>query len=189
MASSKAGYERNRTRRLQYQNNYNKVKRLGRRKISKAERTSRELWRKAELDGRKSKYTNTIACRSNTVDDRRTLSMAGQEETEWDEWSTLRADLIAKYADQYFVHYVPAVQEAINKYVCTAKEVLESQERPHAGDDSAVHSLRRIVAGLHQELEIHKQGHNAFISALQDRALIFQGRRVHRRVFKKIYGF
>ncbi|KAI0055675.1 hypothetical protein BV25DRAFT_1842821 [Artomyces pyxidatus] len=195
MTGSKTQYQRHRLSRLDYQAKYNKVKRVGRRKVSKAQRTRDEQLRKLEVKGLKMPYFTSISWRTNVQDHERTLAMAAGEEEQYETWEERRFEFIERYPDAWLPHFIAALRERIEELLRTATAILTEPDpgrSPYPLDSdarTAVHTYRRLIAALHQEIELVPQGNDAYLSAMQDRALIHQGRGVHRPAFKQIYGF
>ncbi|THH21170.1 hypothetical protein EW146_g354 [Bondarzewia mesenterica] len=185
-------YERHRKERLDYQHRYNAVKRqIGRRKISKqARETAEKSIRQKQKENRLS-YTNSIVCRStgSEQDSERTPVMAAQEESLMSRCLTLQDEVKKSNPSDWSAQYIHNLQYLLNKHLSLAR--IDIQHPTMNGDDFRVqlHGHRRLIAGLHQQLEFMSQGTHVYGLAAEDDALVFAGRRVNKVVFRKLFGF
>ncbi|KAI0040686.1 hypothetical protein FA95DRAFT_1576813 [Auriscalpium vulgare] len=178
MVGTTTDYLRHRDNRLRYQKTYNSVKRVGRRKVGKSEREREEDKRRAIISGLQRPYTNDIACKSAGVDSKRTPFMHAREHEVFEHWSLLRHSLMEQHPGDWASRYVFRVRAAINRILGTVDNVLATLESsPPANIASRIHRYRRLVAGLHQEVEFALQGKEVRDWALADHAHIFTGRR------------
>ncbi|KAI0054693.1 hypothetical protein BV25DRAFT_1922459 [Artomyces pyxidatus] len=181
--------ETKQSRRKSYQDNYNKTKRIaGRRKVSKWDRYCQEAAERAVSAGRKRAYTNSIAHKHQNSDPERTLYIHGEEEEAWNACIQLRQKLIAEFPEDWVQKYVTLMRAEIDRLREEA-EAFKDADEIHDFRGSSLHKFRRLIACHHQEIEFSLQGLYAYERAEEDNAFIFGGRRVHKPLFRKLYGF
>jgi len=114
-----------------------------------------------------------------------------------------RVTLAQKYGEpEYIPHYIAATRQHLHDSLVTAWSLVSDN-----ADSAVIHFHRRLVAFYHQELELWGQGADVWLSAMEDHAHVLFGRghvlyvslglhshllssyRVHKRRFKKLYGF
>ncbi|TFY75473.1 hypothetical protein EWM64_g8538, partial [Hericium alpestre] len=178
-ASSYYSREQARLRERQKQINY--IKRVGRRKMSKARRAALEELRRQEVMGLRCPYRTNItqaswkgpdpsvpkrmrdveSSRRTALRARRTLLLSQKPCEEAD--AAYKLELDRQIADA-MKHTNEHLEDAItNPFV--------------RRDDRFLHRQRRLVAGYHQELEFLQQKDKAYVAALEDRMLILEGHR------------
>ncbi|KAI0042911.1 hypothetical protein FA95DRAFT_1609799 [Auriscalpium vulgare] len=183
---------------------------LGRRKVSKAQMRDRKRSNRAESNGEgvpvsslQSTYVDTLAYRSHERDPERTAIMMLEEEDVVAECERLKNTWRTRYEDNWSdeagwsdvdeddwrAKYVEDVNLLLNKQLARATDSLTHPCDVPLAQYRAMHTHRRIIAGLHQESELHSQGRDAVIAAGRARAFILSGCRIKKRAFYKIYGF
>ncbi|KAI0038141.1 hypothetical protein FA95DRAFT_1613601 [Auriscalpium vulgare] len=173
--------------RLQYQHQYNYVKRLGRRKVGKVARRVEECARRAIISGTRKAYTNTLGVKDlHARDALRTPSMAYEEREAQRECLQLRNKLVVVDYDNSDTLYLEAIRKCLDEALDDARQYLDTHE---AIDPVEVHRYHRRIAGYAQDVELVEQGSDAEHSAVLDNAYIFSGRRVNWRAFKQVFGF
>ncbi|TFY66437.1 hypothetical protein EVG20_g4645 [Dentipellis fragilis] len=166
----KAYYERACESRREYQRTYIKIKRIGRRKVSKAEREMEESIRKAHATGKRVTILNSIMHSHRRPDPLRTPEMASHEKCVWEDVSQMHREYVALNADTE--RYRQGLNEMIEHYIARAREAITDGSVPQGvPPPQHLHGLRRLVAGLHQELDLLSYGPDARLQAIGDHAL------------------
>ncbi|KAI0054485.1 hypothetical protein BV25DRAFT_1789803, partial [Artomyces pyxidatus] len=156
-----------------YQKAYYKIKKTGRRKVSKYARSAAEDKRRRELAGLRTFF---LLHSSSTPDPSRTEDMVTAEHEVWDRCFDLTATLKSTQGDGWRSQYSATIQEWIDDHLSQAEEARQTTSLPSL--DAELHKYRRIVAGLVQELEFVEQGDSAIAAAAEDWGLIWYGRRL-----------
>ncbi|KAI0037456.1 hypothetical protein FA95DRAFT_1614194 [Auriscalpium vulgare] len=193
--SSKPSYYQRHLSRLQaYQRAYAAGKR-GRRKVSKKLCKSNKgcEGRDAEDSGGGveglASYTDTLAYRNGERDPERTYFMA-VDEVELAARCTRLRDEYWLDEDDWRSKYIDDLQKLLDEHLERARERQSSPYDQPLAQYRALHSLRRLIAGLHQNIEIFAQGADEnVLRTAQTRSLILDGCRLKKTVFKKLYGF
>ncbi|KAI0061775.1 hypothetical protein BV25DRAFT_1916451 [Artomyces pyxidatus] len=180
-------YTRHRETRCEYQKAYYKVKKIGRRKVSKQAREVAEDKRRRELLGLRAPYSFSLLHSSSTPDPSRTEDMRTAEHDVWDRCFDLMETLKKTEGDDWRARYAETVQEWLDEHLSKAEEVRRTTALTSV--DVELHTYRRIIAGLVQELEFIEQGDEVVTSAAEDWGLIWYGRRVNRSTFRQRFGW
>ncbi|KAI0055065.1 hypothetical protein BV25DRAFT_1922119 [Artomyces pyxidatus] len=186
-------YHRNRITRLEYQQHYISVKRRsGRRKLSQRARAMKEKEVERELLGISSKYTDTLAYRSHERDPARTTAMAVDEEMLLSRCTDIESDIRDSFPDQWIPQYVQKLQIILAERLGEG-EACRSRGETNDGHDGQshehLHAHRRLVAGVHQEIELIQQGVEVRAMAAANHALILSGCRLNKTAFRRLYDF
>ncbi|KAI0055074.1 hypothetical protein BV25DRAFT_1922108 [Artomyces pyxidatus] len=178
-----------RTARCEYQKEYYTLKKSGRRKVSKQARADAEEKRALEQSGLRFRYSFDLVHSSSTPDPSRTEEMREEEHRTWDRCYDLAAHLKHAHGEDWPSPYIAELQDWIDELLSKALDIkrTSSQSAVHVHDELHLH--RRVIAGLAQEQQLAELHPEATVSAAEDWALIWYGRRVNRTAFRKRYGW
>ncbi|KAI0059391.1 hypothetical protein BV25DRAFT_1918619 [Artomyces pyxidatus] len=190
-------YKRHREARRTYQSLYSTVKRqAGRRKISKRARGIKESDIRNELTGRSRSYIDSLSYRSREREPGRTDAMAVKEGQLFARCSDAESEVRDTNPDLWIPSYIERLQTILAEQLSEAHSFVAGKSDHgdnRGGNDSEclqrVHAHRRLVAGVHQEIEIIGQGVEARSLAVMDRAFVLQGCRLNKIAFRSLYGF
>lgn len=73
--------------------------------------------------------------------------------------------------------FAEELQVELVRRVALARSFLRHADPEDPGYWKQRHAHRRIVAGYHQAVDLMKQGHFAFMAAIADQCVIFEGHR------------
>ncbi|THG96959.1 hypothetical protein EW026_g4957 [Hermanssonia centrifuga] len=181
-------YARHRSARLSYQNRYNSIKRTcGRRKIGKRDREIMEDRRQAELNGDIPEVINHIARKSSAMDPERTAQMAEDERFLNSECMELKRCISQNTDCDQLATWTRKIEASIEYY--RSQAIAYIQTSSGAPKMQTIHAYRRKIAVLHEFLDLHRQGHDAFVLASAWGKTVYSGRSVKKTVFKRLYGF
>ncbi|THG94302.1 hypothetical protein EW026_g7144 [Hermanssonia centrifuga] len=187
-SASETPYTRHRAARLLYQNRYNNIKRTcGKRKMSKHDRETLEERREAELKGIIPEVINPIVRKSSAVDPERTSQMAGDEDFINGECMDLKLFLLHNPDNDNMATFTQKIEGYIESYHSWAIAYLQTSSG--SPNTETIHAYRRKIAVLHEFLDLHRQGHDAFALASAWGKTVYSGRSVKKTVFKTLYGF
>ncbi|KAI0044428.1 hypothetical protein FA95DRAFT_1608535 [Auriscalpium vulgare] len=186
-------YERNKVNRQDYQRKYAAAQRsIGRRKISRIDLEQKRMELREEwmcLPG----YSNVLPYVNGMKDPERTLIMAMDEHEVLQQCKTLQraAREFGESASdpRWRLKYADDVRVLLNERLAQAKANLASPIDVPLAQHRRMHTHRRIIAGLHQQIELFSQGLEAVDRASIETGLILNGIRVRKRAFKQLYGF
>ncbi len=184
---------RHRSARLSYQNRYNSIKRTcGRRKIGKRDREIMEDRRQAELNGDIpcvplptkltcsqifccSEVINHIARKSSAMDPERTAQMAEDERFLNSECMELKRCISQNTDCDQLATWTRKIEASIEYY--RSQAIAYIQTSSGAPKMQTIHAYRRKIAVLHEFLDLHRQGHDAFVLASAWGKTVYSGRR------------
>ncbi|KAI0038389.1 hypothetical protein FA95DRAFT_1612324 [Auriscalpium vulgare] len=186
-------YERNKVQRRDYQRRYAADRHsMGRRKMSKK---NIELKRRKLREERTcpSVYTNVLPYSNRVYDPERTTLMAMDEAEVQQSCKELRSAARdsgeCESAGEWWLKYAEDVRHLLDEHLVQARKDIASPKDVPLAQYRLLHTHRRIIAGLHQEIELYSQDLEAVHQARETTGFIFDGARVKKRVFRKIYGF
>ncbi|KAI0039997.1 hypothetical protein FA95DRAFT_1612140 [Auriscalpium vulgare] len=138
-------------------------------------------------------FTNILAYANGMRDPERTYLMHMDEQEVEDCLADLRAEARkcndSADAPDWRLQYADDVTVLLNKHLAEAKEHLASPIDVPLAQYRLMHTHRRIISGLHQEIELHRQGSNAIYWATVTTGRILDGTRVCKTAFLELYGF
>ncbi|KAK7689758.1 hypothetical protein QCA50_006397 [Cerrena zonata] len=185
--------------RREYQNRYNQLQRLTRRKLSKSDLQALRKRKSDELDGVIPAFENQICRRSAGLDPERTDNMEAAEGKLADELNSLKWG-IAEQQSQ--LRHIYAEDEWIETYIrelCIMRDIAVGGARTWIEVNcdlkgtrkwkEEVHRRRRTVAIYHQEIDLYRQGPEIPLLALRLNELISAGFCVNKTVFRRLYRF
>ncbi|KAI0037761.1 hypothetical protein FA95DRAFT_1613905 [Auriscalpium vulgare] len=173
---------------LDYQRSYATAKRaIGRRKVSK------EAFKRKQRDAaqRALPITDTLSWRNRERDPERTELMEREEANVARQCRALEiaaAQDDAPAADATAA-YIVGLTELLHEHLRSAKQTQETLHECPTVLNRAMHAHRRIIAGIHQEIELNRQGMRAVIRTGVENGFILEGCRVKKRPFHALYGF
>ncbi|KAI0054604.1 hypothetical protein BV25DRAFT_1843543 [Artomyces pyxidatus] len=135
-----------------------------------------------------------LSYRSREREPARTDDMVYEESRLSTRCSDVEGDIRDANPDDWIPTYVKRLQAILEERLSEANDFVGGGSEN--GDDiedserlRRMHAHRRLVAGVHQEIEIIKQGVEARSTATLDRAFILQGCRLNKTAFRRLYGF
>ncbi|KAI0039988.1 hypothetical protein FA95DRAFT_1612148 [Auriscalpium vulgare] len=172
-----------------WQRKYAAVKRVaGRRKMSK----KAGVQKKKVVEREQALPTGvfTLAYANSDPDPERTLFMRMDEYDVWEYCLRLQEEAQKNSEDDNWAPlYVEYVKAHLNHHLADARaRIAQPLDVPKA-QDIAIHTHRRIIAALHQEAELYSQGLEYVEEMGHKHQFIFNGCRVKKAEFRKIYGF
>ncbi|KAK7677664.1 hypothetical protein QCA50_019355 [Cerrena zonata] len=175
-------YARNITARRQYQVQYNRVQRVTRRKVGKAQLAALQEKKRQELNGVRSVFKNTLYRKDGALDPDRSTCMTYREGITVKYMQFRRTSLsdefsgqndpngwINEYMSELVQHNDIELRE-IRRYLKVTSDVKGSSDW-----NEMVHGARRLIAVCHQEKELIMQGIDIPLLAWQSNASIAQG--------------
>lgn len=106
--------------------------------------------------------------------------MAAAEDAEAQRWASLKQELQDLHEGQngWAEEYIDSLRDSIQDYlVAVARTDLQGEDTDRTANSDRVHAYRRLIAGLHQQIELHSQDLDDADIAAQSDTLIFSGRR------------
>ncbi|EIM85418.1 uncharacterized protein STEHIDRAFT_112003 [Stereum hirsutum FP-91666 SS1] len=161
------------------------VSALGRRKIGRAQRDAILARKQNEYDGISGTYNTPIALKVwDDGDPNRDADMALVEECAW-EIVGERLCVIFNISDPQDMEqarsaYIRELEDTLRWEVQQAEQDIKTVDKySRHFDDSKfqrmLHSHRRTIAAYHQTVDLLKQGKQAYMAAMKDSVLIFEG--------------
>ncbi|KAI0038708.1 hypothetical protein FA95DRAFT_1660089, partial [Auriscalpium vulgare] len=156
----------NKSRLKDYQNRYNNIKRVGRRKVSKVKRQDREkVLRDDDVVkfNEQYAYATHIVYKSCEKDPLLTPFMQEQERALWRRCQVIENDLRADGDDDcnWIPKYIQALESLKAEVLQHALSVVERGVENLETGSAAIHGQRCLVSAVHQEIELHRQGVHA----------------------------
>ncbi|KAI0045098.1 hypothetical protein FA95DRAFT_1607964 [Auriscalpium vulgare] len=84
--------------------------------------------------------------------------------------------------------YTKALQGLLQERLLDARRAQNTPSDVALAQYRAIHGHRRIIAGIHQEIELHSKGMEVVARATEDYDVILKGCRVRETAVRKIYG-
>ncbi|KAI0062048.1 hypothetical protein BV25DRAFT_1916343 [Artomyces pyxidatus] len=191
MPAMRTYYERNKDRLKLSQKNRNEVKRAaGRRKVSKHQRKNTENAARLAQEGSPRVYHTAIVYASRERDPERTPEMEEAEQELLDKLSDLEVAARQEGADSDWVGlYVEKLRPLLSDQLEIARAAMDEVCMDLARRGQFIHGHRRLVAIIHQDIELLGQGQDASRMASEDRATVMGGCRINKIVFRRLFGF
>ncbi|KAK7685837.1 hypothetical protein QCA50_011183 [Cerrena zonata] len=195
---SESYYAKNTEARRQYQNRYNKIRRLTRRKLSKHELEALRQRKADELDGVLPVFENRICRRGAGRDPECTDKMEAAERKLSEELTSLKFQLAEQYAripcftkENWVDAYVKELQVLRKGELSRAWRWMRFNDELKGTHEwkLEVHSRRRTVAIYHQEIHLYEQGAHIPLLASRFKELVSGGCCVNKTEFRRVYRF
>ncbi|KAI0067060.1 hypothetical protein BV25DRAFT_1912396 [Artomyces pyxidatus] len=187
MPASRTYYQRERLKLGQRKRN--EVKRAaGKRRVSKHERKNAENAARQAQEGSPRVYYTEIVYRSREKDPERTPEMEKAELELSDKLSGIEEAAREEQPD-WVGCYVEKLRPVLAEQLGIARAALDEVCMDLAKRGEFIHSHRRLVAMVHQEIELFEQGQDASRMAAEDRATVQGGCRVNKVVFRRLFEF
>ncbi len=118
---------------------------------------------------------NPIARKSSAVDPERTSQMAEDEHFLNSECMDLKLSLLRDPDCDSMAILTQKIKGSIESYCSRAITYIQSSSG--SPNTEAIHAYRRKIAVLHEFLDLHRQGHDAFVLASAWGKTVYSGRR------------